>query len=71
MSKASQYLANNKSKEIHDLSNPVMNCQLEKLDSKSFIFLKSEKEMKEFLNKGYDGCPFCLRSQSQKAKKSS
>jgi len=71
MTKNSHYLADNQTKEIHDLSNPVMDCKLEKINKEHLIFLQSNKELNEYLEKGYDGCPFCLRNHSRKAKKSS
>lgn len=68
MSDDNHYLADKDTKEIHDLSNPVMDCKLEEVDNNDLIFLQNSQELKEYLNDGYDGCPFCLRNHSQKAK---
>ncbi|SJZ52533.1 hypothetical protein [Selenihalanaerobacter shriftii] len=71
MSKKTHYLADSNTKEIHDLSNPVMDCKLEKINKEYITFLQNNQELNEYLDEGYDGCPFCLRTRSQKAKKSS
>lgn len=53
-----KYVANKRSKEIHDLSNSHVNCHISMIKNKKYLTYKG---MKRYLNKGYNGCRYCLK----------
>jgi hypothetical protein len=51
------YMVNLSSKEIHDLKNTHVNCNLELIVHKKFI---TKRMLKEYLQNGYNGCRWCM-----------
>lgn len=57
----SRYLANKNTKEIHDLNNKQVNCQIDEIKPEHRIPLQTIEDVKEWIRKyGYNGCKWCL-----------
>ena len=55
------YLANSNTKEIHDLNNTQMNCQINEIKPEHRVLLQSIEDVKRWIEKfGYNGCKWCL-----------
>jgi len=53
-----EYMVNLASKEIHHLSNTHSNCHL--MEIKKYRLIK-EKYLQEYIEKGFNGCRYCLK----------
>jgi len=58
-----RYLANTKSKEIHDLKKSHQNCHLELISKKNSLYITERK--KNLLLQSYDGCRWCMKKDSK------
>jgi hypothetical protein len=55
-----RYLANLRSKEVHDLENEKPACSLWLMSEKNKKLL-TEKQMKKYLKNGFNGCRYCMK----------
>ena len=54
-----RYIANKRTKEIHDLQYLNCNCHNELIKSKKYITTKSKNEL---LTTDYNGCRWCMKN---------
>lgn len=56
-----RFLANKKSKEIHDLENESSMCHINNIKESNLLMIDSENEVIEMCNyDGFNGCYWCL-----------
>lgn len=47
--------------EIHDLKNEHKNCKIDLMTNKKLI---NKKQLKSYLDDGYNGCRWCLKENN-------
>jgi hypothetical protein len=56
-----RYLANNNTKELHDLHYTQENCQIDEIKEEHRIPLNSIEDVERFIKEyGYNGCEWCM-----------
>lgn len=56
-----RFLANKRSKEIHDLENSSSMCNIDNISEKNILMIESENEVVDLCHsEGYNGCYWCL-----------
>ena len=57
----SRYLANKNTREIHDLTKTIDNCQINEIKPEHKVPLQTIEDVEKWIRElGYNGCKWCL-----------
>jgi len=61
--KATRYLGNSLTRELHDLKNTKKNCQIDEINADHRVFFNTQKKA---IEAGYDFCAYCFKGKSKR-----